>query len=44
MIFSAPHVVETVPFYSKPPNGPRQEILTLNTPPAALVNIPSYNN
>lgn len=38
------YVVETITFYSKPPNGPYQEIHTLNGPSAAPVNIPSYNN
>lgn len=37
------HVVETVTFYSKPPNGSYHEVQTLNTPSTAPVDIPPYN-
>ena len=37
------HIIETIILYSKPPNGPYDEVHALNTPPAAPVNLPSYN-
>jgi hypothetical protein len=37
------HVVETIILYSKPPNGPYDEVHALNLPPAAPVTLPSYN-